>query len=99
MAKEFVNFGKYNNVKEAMDIQTEKMLLMEELDKVQDVSVIAEIRKRLREIIDDPIVGYELSGEPITRSMLMRQLEEAEQRIDRGEYITQEDLEKEAESW
>jgi hypothetical protein len=31
--------------------------------------------------------------------MLMRQLEEAEQRIDRGEYITQEDLEKEAESW
>lgn len=98
MATEFVNFGIRDNVKEAMDIQSEKLLLIEELTKVQDAGVIAEIRRLLQERYD-PVVGYELNGEPITRSVMIQQLAEAEQRIDRGEYITQEDLEKEAESW
>jgi hypothetical protein len=81
-----------------MDIQTEKLRLIEELMKVQDPGIIAEVRKLLMERYD-PVVGYEVNGDPITRSTLMRQLEEAEQRIDRGQYTTQDDLEKEAESW
>jgi len=82
-----------------MDIQTEKLLLIEELTRVQDAGVIAEIRKLLLERISDPVVGYEINGEPIKPSTVVRQLEAAKQRIDRGEYTTQEDLEKEAESW
>ena len=98
IAVKVVNFREWNNVVKAMDIQTEKLLLIEELTKVQDAWLIAEVRRLLIER-HDPIVGYEVNGEPITRSTLMRQLEEAEQRIERGQYTTQEDLEKEAESW
>jgi hypothetical protein len=81
-----------------MDIQTEKLLLIEELLKVQDKRIIAEVRELLVQR-HDPIVGYELDGSPITRSVLLQQLEEAEQRVANGEFITQEDLEKEAENW
>jgi hypothetical protein len=48
---------------------------------------------------NNPVMGYNLQGLSITRKQLVKQIEEAEKRIDGGEYISQEDLEKESESW
>lgn len=49
--------------------------------------------------VSDVIVGYELTGKPITRTELIKQIKEAEEEIAKGEYITQEDLERELEEW
>lgn len=81
-----------------MDIQAEKLHLIEELAKIQDIRLIVQIRELLMRK-NDPVVGYEITGAPITRKQLIKRIEEAEQRIDNGEYVTQEDLERESENW
>ena len=45
------------------------------------------------------IVGYEIDGTPITAKMFLEQADEAMAAVDRGEYITLEELEKESEEW
>ncbi len=47
---------------------------------------------------DDKVLGYHI-GKPIKKSHLLADLKEAEQQIERGEYITIDDLEKESETW
>ncbi len=47
---------------------------------------------------DDEVVGY-LLGQPITKKQMLKELKEAEAEIERGEYITIEELEKEAKEW
>lgn len=47
----------------------------------------------------DPVVGYEADGTPITASTLEQQADEAVTQIERGEYTTLEELEKESEQW
>ncbi len=81
-----------------MDIQAEKLHLIEELARIQDSSIIEQVRNLLKEK-NNPVMGYNLQGFPLTRKQLVKQIEEAEKRIDSGEYISQEDLEKDSESW
>lgn len=66
-----------------------------------DESVVNEVFEKLYAIIEnkDPILGYETSGNPITKSVLLTRLKKAKESIDAGDYITHEDLKKEAESW
>jgi hypothetical protein len=47
---------------------------------------------------DDKVLGYQI-GKPIEKSQLLADLLEAEKQIERGEYITIDDLEKESEAW
>jgi hypothetical protein len=47
---------------------------------------------------DDKILGYHI-GTSIKTRHLLADLEEAEQQIERGEYITIDELEKESETW
>jgi len=81
-----------------MDIQAEKLFLIEELVKIDDIKLIEKIKALLTNK-SNPILGYEINGELITRSQLVKQIEEAEVRIDGGEYISQENLEKQSENW
>jgi len=81
-----------------MDIQAEKLHLIEELARIQDIRIIEQIKQLLKKK-NNPIVGYEIDGAPITRKQLIKKIDEAENRIDNGEYISQEDLEKESENW
>jgi hypothetical protein len=48
---------------------------------------------------DDPIIGYEVDGTPITASTFLKQAEESMAEVERGEYTTLEELEKESEEW
>ena len=52
-----------------------------------------------REYEGSDIVGYEPDGAPITREDLKRRVSEASARVKAGDYITQEDMEKEVEGW
>jgi hypothetical protein len=81
-----------------MDIQAEKLFLIEELVKTDDIKLIEKIKALLTNK-NNPTLGYEINGELITRSQLVTQIEEAEARIDLGEYTSQEDLEKQSENW
>jgi len=81
-----------------MDIQAEKLQLIEELTKIQDMRIVEQIKQLLKQK-NNPVVGYKVNGDPITRKQLIMQIEEAEKRIDNGEYSTQEDVEKESENW
>jgi hypothetical protein len=81
-----------------MDIQTEKLHLIEELARIQDFNIIEQV-KRVLDQSANPVVGFDVKGEPITRGQLVKRIEEAEARISRGEFITQEDLEAEASNW
>ena len=69
-----------------MNIQIEKLLLIGELARVEDVRVLAKIRELLR-------------GEAVVRGdsfggAVVSQLSEAKRRIERGEYLSQEDIKK-----
>lgn len=81
-----------------MNIQVEKRTLIKHLAKVQDAAIITQI-KELLGISDDPIVGYEINGNPITKSELNQSLKEARKRYKAGKYTTQKDLEKEINDW
>lgn len=81
-----------------MDIQAEKLHLIEELARIQDIHIIEQIKQLLKEK-NNPVVGYEINGNSITRTQLIKRIEEAETRVDNGEYVTQQDLEKESENW
>jgi 5'-3' exonuclease len=47
---------------------------------------------------DDTVVGFHV-GKSVKKSQLLDDLKEAEQQIERGEYITIDKLEKESEAW
>jgi len=81
-----------------MDIQAEKLHLIEKLAKTQDIKIIEQIKSLFLKKTD-ALVGYDIHGRSITRQQLIERIEEADRRIDKGEYITQQDLEKEAENW
>lgn len=95
--RQFVIFEE--QTQKPMDIQAEKLLLIEELARVQDVQIIKQIKQLLLQQKKNPTTGYDISGNPITRKQLIARIEKADNRIDNGEYITQEDLEKESENW
>jgi len=74
-----------------MNINTERALLIKELQQVEDVSLLKAIKA---------ILHYGLKNEGrISIEQYNRELEEAEARIDRGDFFTQEEVEKMAKKW
>ncbi|MCK5138140.1 MAG: hypothetical protein KAR19_20325 [Bacteroidales bacterium] len=54
----------------------------------------------MRKEYEEPdVVGYEVDGTPITQEDLKKRVKAASARVKAGHYTTQEDLEKEMESW
>jgi hypothetical protein len=45
------------------------------------------------------VVGYNVDGSPITKEGLVRRAKAASQRVKSGDFITQEEVEKEIENW
>lgn len=48
---------------------------------------------------EEEIVAHTIDGKPLTKNAYKEELKEAVAEIKRGEYTTQEDLEKESENW
>lgn len=82
-------------MKVLLDIQDEKALHL--------IEVLKSLPYVITTITDDENLilesNFNLDGVEITKQQLLQQIEAAETRIDLGKFITQEDLEKEAESW
>lgn len=81
-----------------MDIKAEKLYLIEQLARVEDIKIIQQI-KDLLSSHKEPIVGYKPDGGSITRSELVARARESNKAIKEGRVISLEDLEKESEKW
>lgn len=79
------------------ELQAEKYALIEELMKIENVSLLREVKTILKG--NSEIIAIDESGKALTKSQMQIDLMKAKQRISAGEYISQEDLEKEAETW
>lgn len=74
-----------------MDIKSERALLIKELERVEDLSLLQAIKA---------VLHYGMKNEGrISIDQYNLELDEANARIDSGKFITQEDLEKEAAQW
>lgn len=74
-----------------MDINTERTLLIKELQQVEDISLLKTLKA---------VLHYGLRNEGrISVEQYNRELEEAEAEIERGEFITQEELKKQMKAW
>lgn len=77
--------------RQIMDIKKERSLLIKELEKVEDLSLLRAIKA---------VLHYGMKNEGrIGIDQYNRELDEANERIDSGRFITQEDIEKEASQW
>lgn len=48
---------------------------------------------------EDPIVGYDIHGNPKRAGMMKEQLRQEVERAEKGEYITVEELRKKSDEW
>jgi len=79
-----------------MDLKTAKINVMQKIMTVSKVSLLDKISNILDE---EMIVGYTTDGKPLTKNQYNERFLVAEKQIESGNYITQEDLEKEIENW
>lgn len=77
--------------RKGMDINTERSLLIKELQQVEDMSLLRALKA---------VLHYGLKNEGrISIDQYNRELEEAEAEIDRGEFITHEEFKKQMKAW
>lgn len=77
--------------KKIMDINIERASLIKELQQVQDLSLLRTIKA---------VLHYGLKNEgQISIEQYNRELEEAEAEIDKGEFISHEELKKQMKAW
>ena len=81
-----------------VEMKTEIQLLLEQVDApfVEAIHSLlnAHVTKQ-----DEPIIGYDMQGNPRYASVAKKEYAESIEAMNRGEYIAIEDLEKESESW
>lgn len=81
-----------------MDIKAEKLFLIEQLTRIQDVEIIRKIKEILNSQ-SEPVAGYEPGGKPITQAALIAKAEASNRAIKEGKITSIEDLERESENW
>ena len=79
-----------------MNIQAAKLDIMQKILTVKKEAIIEKINKILDK---EMIVGYTVAGKPLTKEAYNKRLQKAEEQIQSGEFLTQEEIEKESENW
>ncbi|KYG83599.1 hypothetical protein [Roseivirga echinicomitans] len=82
-----------------MDIQTEKLHLIEQLTRLQDVSIIKRVKELLQSVPKEKIIGSTPDGSTITESDLIARAQASERAIEQGDVISIESLEEETKTW
>ena len=79
-----------------MNLQATKLDVMQKILAVTTESII----EKINNILDkEMIVGYTVEGKPLTKDAYNKRLLKAETQIRKGNYVTQEEIEKESEKW
>jgi hypothetical protein len=84
-----------------MDIQAEIESIKKELDKVEDKHLLQAIKNLLTYANKrDEIVGYDVrDGTLLTQEKLVERVREAEKEVEKGNYITHEELKEKMKKW
>ncbi len=81
-----------------MDIASKKLELLDWLLHLKDENKLKKLIA-FKSIIDNEVVAHTISGYPIDKQEYIDMVNEADERISSGKFITIEDLEKEIENW
>ena len=80
-----------NQILETMDINAERSLIIKELQNIKDASLLKALKH---------MIYYALKNEGrISIEQYNREIEEAEKRVDKGDFFTQDEVEKMAKEW
>jgi len=80
-----------NQFLEAMDINAERSLIIKELEKIEDISLLRALKH---------MIYYGLKNEGhISLEQYNRELDEAEARVKSGEFFTNEEVKNMAKKW
>jgi hypothetical protein len=80
---------------EALELKNTVLHYIETADE-RLLKVVKAVVESYRE---NDVVAFSVDGHPMTAEQYRQELLDAEAEIERGEYTTQEDLEKESENW
>ena len=72
--------------------------LIQYIDKA-DVRLLIVVKAVMESYWEDEIVAYTVAGKALNKESYQNELNEGIEEIKRGDFITQEDLEKESENW
>ena len=78
-----------------MNIDTEKLRVIEQLMQVDDLALL----KDIKELLKNHTVGYQSDGQPILPDEVIKRARVSDEAIEKGDVISLEDLEREAENW
>ncbi|MFH1321240.1 MAG: hypothetical protein ABII90_11405 [Bacteroidota bacterium] len=78
------------------EIRTDLLNIFKNTRDERFLKIVHALAKAYRK---DEIVAYTADGIPLTKEQYIKEIEEAEAQIERGEYITMEELEKESKKW
>jgi hypothetical protein len=81
-----------------MDIEAEKLLLIEQLIRIRDNSVIEKVKELLRKE-SNPVVGYKANGSPITQRDFIEMIEQSEKEYKSGNFQNINEVKEESEGW
>lgn len=79
-----------------MNIQAAKLGLVQKILTIEEESILEKINKILDKEV---IVGYTTEGKALTKDAYNKRLQKAEEQIRSGDYLTQEEIEKESKNW
>ncbi len=84
-----------------MDLAARKNKFIEQFMKLTSLKKIRRLEEVLHSEMNEgeEIVAHTVTGEPLTREQYLEDLKEAEAEIERGEFITHEELKKEVRTW
>lgn len=82
-----------------MDLQARKYQLIQEVFKIEKPDILDKLEKLLKAESSNEIVASTVEGQPLTKAEYKNELQKAEQEVLKGEFTTQENLEREIENW
>lgn len=82
-----------------VQIRSEVHKMVDRLDETLLAAIHSMLQTYEQKKEDDPIVGYDLNGLPLRASLLKEELLQELEGVEKGHFITIEDLEKKSEQW
>ena len=84
-----------------MDLAKRKYRFIEQFMQIINIEKIERLENIMNEELNhsDDVVAYTVQGKPLTKDQYIDKVKNADKAIDRGEFTTVEDLEKEVENW
>ena len=83
-----------------MDLAARKNIFKERFDQIKDIDLVTRFEEFLElQLSNKKIVAYTVQGEPLTKEMYVDKVQNTLKSVEKGNFTTVEDLERESENW